>query len=210
MNFLQKIGLLFLSAAIFAQPAEAHPHVWVTYTLKAVSGKQGLSRIDFTWRFDAMFSEMALEAAGLKKVSAGDSKTLEEKAFSNLKNYHYYTYITADGVEFKPETVHNFSAEMKGKNLVYHFSIALPKPAKKLEIAIWDDEFYVDLDPPTEEVPNDKAGSFMSERKFAAKPFVGAESENGAKPPACTQREKDHVSEIWGKFITYIVECQAN
>src|SRR5262249_53648991 len=107
---------LFLTLLLGAGETQAHPHVWVTYYVDVASSKAGIEKFNFTWDFDAMFSEMALEAAGLKTVTPKDSKVLEEKAFSNLKNYHYYTYITYDGHDFKPQAVEDFSARMKGKN----------------------------------------------------------------------------------------------
>jgi ABC-type uncharacterized transport system substrate-binding protein len=202
-------AIFFLLFALLSTSASAHPHVWVTYLVKPSATAAGIDKVYFTWRFDAMFSAMALEELQIKSVTEKDWPALRDKAFANLKNYHYYTHIKADGVDFAPDTVGDFKAHMTGKQLVYEFSITLPKPAKDLEVSIWDEEFYVDLDPPTEEVVNDKAGSAMSERQFKAKEFIAPQAVAGAAKPDCKSEERSRDNPIWGKVITFYVLCKA-
>lgn len=212
MNAFSKCALagafgLFL---LGAPPALAHPHVWVTYTMKVTGGKDGIQKIRFVWRFDAMFTQMVKEEFDLKTITTKDSALIEKKAFANLKNYNYYTHIIADGQEFRPQAVEDFSAEMKGENLQYTFTIALPKPAKKMELSIWDEEFYVDLDPPTMEKSSDKTPGFMSVKNFVVKPFVSVDSVGGAPAPSCNPRTQERENVTWGKFTTFVVECKAS
>ncbi len=200
-----------LTLALFLLPlsAHAHPHVWVTYWVKPVSNAQGIERIRFTWKFDAMFTEMVKEELQLKNITEKDAPVLKEKAFGNLKNYHYYMYITADGAKVDPTDIDEFKAHQDGQNLVYDFAVKLPKPAKKLELTMYDEEFYVDMGPPTEEVPG-KGLSFMKVKEVRAKDFVKAEATSGAKPATCTQAPQERNNQLWGKFTTFNVNCQAN
>jgi hypothetical protein len=114
----------------------------------------------------------------------------------------------ADGVEFKPDHIENFSAEMHGKSLTYNFSVTLPKPAKKISLAIWDEEFYVDLDPPVKE-DDSKGGSALSARHYTVQPYIKPFAEKGAPPAACDFKPEKRVNKVWGDFITYITECEA-
>jgi ABC-type uncharacterized transport system substrate-binding protein len=197
--------------AALALPAslQAHPHVWVTYTIKPVGGPNGISKIYFTWRFDAMFAEMVKGEFSLKTIGEKESAILRDKAFANLKNYHYYMHIKYDGVEFDPAETADFKARMAGKNLVYEFSVTLPKPAKNLELSIWDEEFYVDLDPPTEEIPNDKVGSAMREIHYRPKEFITPIAGPGGKAPECIWEQRMRDNQIWGKITTFTVLCKA-
>ena len=81
----------------------------------------------------------------LKALSNFSTRTgVDDKAFSNLKNYHYYMHIKTDGVDFQPNETGDFKAHMAGKNLVYDFSVTLPKPAQAIEkiVAGMLDKFF--------------------------------------------------------------------
>jgi ABC-type uncharacterized transport system substrate-binding protein len=205
-----KILLAALFFFLLSGKAEAHPHVWVMYQVKAISNSEGISKFELTWEFDNLFTSMVLEELGLKSVAAKDWKAIEEKAFSNLAKYHYYMKFKLDGADFRPSKISNFSADLKGKTLTYNFTVTLPKPAKKAELVIFDDEFYVDLGPPTQEAPDNKVGGFMSEQNFVLKPFLKAEGEGSANPPTCNYREGKQDNPMWGKITFFTVDCAAS
>lgn len=201
--------LLLVFCGLPLGQAMAHPHVWITYTLHVVSNKSGISKLQFNWRFDQMFTSMVQEDFNLKNISEKDSAFLKDKAFSNLKNFHYYLWIKADGVDVIPDDVGDFVAKMHGDQLGYTFTVALPKPTQKLELSLFDDSFYVDLSPPMKETISDKVSSFMSPRSFEPKDFVFSTAEDGAKPAVCARKKTPHVSDVWGTFNTYTLICQA-
>lgn len=64
MRCLLTLLVLFLLAPL---PTAAHPHVWIVYKTKVIAGKDGITAIEFDWLFDKMFTEMAFDAAGVKK-----------------------------------------------------------------------------------------------------------------------------------------------
>lgn len=200
--------LLFL-VLLFPQALPAHPHIFVTYTYTVHSVKEGMSKIDFTWRFDAMFAQMVLEELKLKDITEKDFKTIKEKAFDNLKAYHYYIQMRVNEKEFKVQDVQDFSAKIEGQNIVYRFSVTLPAPTQKLSIALSDDEFYTDLSPPTEQVGN-PVGGVLSERDFKAKEFAFVSAADGAKPAKCEQHPLVREHPLWGKITTYAAVCMSD
>ena len=207
----QILFCLTLCAAAFGAPhaAVAHPHVWVDYYVNAVGGKDGITKLKFRWHFDDMFTSMVKEDFHVQTLSAKDIETLRDGAFSNLKNYHYYINAKLDGEDFKPQDVADFGAQMKGRNLEYTFTINLPHPVKKLELSLYDPEFYVDIGPPVQPLSADSPG-VMASAKLKPKDFITTSAEGGAKPPACAWKQGEpRVSTSWGKFALFVVNCEA-
>jgi len=205
------LGLsLMLAMMVLPLAASAHPHVWITYTLKVVADKQGISKLRFTWLLDAMFTEMVKEDFHLKTIGTKDTNFIKNNAFANLKNYHYYLDIKTDGVAFIPQEVDDFLVNLRGDQLEYTFTVALPKPTQHLELALFDDSFYVDLSPPMQEIggkDSKSLGSMMVEHHFEPKNFVFVGAESGGTPPTCSQRKTPHTSPIWGTFTVYTLTC---
>jgi len=207
----RSIPLILLLAAFFgwAKAAVAHPHVWVDYYIDAVGGNGGITKVKFRWHFDDMFTSMIKETFHVQTLGPKEIDTLEKGAFSNLKNYHYYIYIKADGVDYEPKDVTSFSAALKDKALEYTFTVPLPKPAKKIEVSLFDPEFYVDIGPPIQPMSADAPG-IMAATKMKPKDFLTTSAENGAKAPVCAWHQGEpRVSSTWGKFAVFNVTCDA-
>ena len=195
-----------LTLGIDAAPAHAHPHVWVDYYVDAVGGKDGIEKLIFRWHFDDMFTSMVKEDFHIQSMTPENVVTLRDSAFANLKNYHYYIYIRADGVEFDPQIISGFDARLVGHNLEYMFSVDLPHPAKKLEVELYDPEFYVDIGPPIQSVSADQTG-IMAAATMKPKDFV---SSSGSPAPVCSWHMGDpRISPVWGKFALFVVTCEA-
>jgi len=210
-RFVNASFCLVLCVAILAvpQPVAAHPHVWVDYYVDAVGSKDGITKLKFRWHFDDMFTSMVKEDFHVQNLGAKDVETLRKGAFSNLKNYHYYINVKIDGEDFKPEEVADFNAAFKGLNLEYNFTIDLPKPAKKLELSLYDPEFYVDIGPPIQPMSPDKPG-IMAQTTMKPKNFISTSAEAGAKAPTCSWTQgQPRVSASWGKFALFVVNCEA-
>jgi hypothetical protein len=200
------IGVFVCGASL---PVLAHPHVWIDYYVNAVGGKNGITKLKFRWHFDDMFTSMVKEDFHVQTLTAKDIETLRTGAFSNLKNYHYYINAKVDADDYKPVDVSDFGAEMKGLNLEYTFTVTLPHPAKKLELSLYDPEFYVDIGPPVQPMSPDKPG-IMAQTKMTPKDFITTSAEAGAKAPTCSWKQGEpRVSASWGKFALFVVDCEA-
>ncbi len=204
--FLLPILLLMLP-----HPATAHPHVWINYHVKVVSDAQGIRHLNFTWQLDSMFTDMMLEDFKLKTITEKDSAFIHDHAFVNLKNYHYYMDIKADGQAFKPQDVSNFKSYMKGKTLMYEFTVDLPKSSQKIELSLYDPEFYVDIEPPMQEMGSESGLSMMAESKLVPMAsFLSVGADDGAVAPDCKGHDGDvRKSKLWGDFPVYVVSCSA-
>jgi ABC-type uncharacterized transport system substrate-binding protein len=154
------LASLPIAFALAPAPARAHPHVWVDYLVTGIFAGKSLTALREEWHFDEDFSATVLhdilgeKAAGghaAAAFSAAEIRTLHDKAFANLKDYHYFHHVWIDGRAQGAGRVHDFTARREGDRLVYAFTYDLAKPvdpaADHVEIGIWDDSYYVDVGP---------------------------------------------------------------
>jgi ABC-type uncharacterized transport system substrate-binding protein len=76
---------------------------------------------------------------------------MEKDAFSNLKNYNYFTYVSIDHYRFDVDSVNNFSSAIQEGKVIYSFFIPclvdITPTFKEIEICMYDETYYVDLLP---------------------------------------------------------------
>ncbi len=151
--------LLTLTAFVFALSAverqsNAHPHVFITNWATLVLEKGEIVAIRHRWAFDGFFAaliktEFDLDGNGV--LDAAEIKTIHEQAFSNLREFNYFTWtlIKGEPARFLPEHVSNFKAVLEPKTVVYEFDLKLPKPVPPplFALSVRDDTFYVDVAP---------------------------------------------------------------
>ena len=141
--------MFFLSVC---PPVFAHPHIFIDNTVTIVFDKEGMAGIKARWVFDEMFSSMIIHDYDRnqdKKLSAGEIKNIKDNLFSNLRNYHYFTYITIDGKNFPVKFVADFLAAIDANRVVYNFLIPCHVKAhsrkKEIKISMYDSEYYTDI-----------------------------------------------------------------
>ena len=82
-------------------PANAHPHVWVTFHSEVMYAADGtMTGVRHAWTFDDMFSAYALQGIAHAKKGQYAREELASLAQTNvnsLKEYAYFTYARADG-----------------------------------------------------------------------------------------------------------------
>jgi ABC-type uncharacterized transport system substrate-binding protein len=144
------IWLLLLPVCV--PVASGHPHVFIENTLTLIFDKKGLAGIHVTWVFDEFFSNMIAcdyDTNRNSKLEASEVKNIKEKAFSNLKNFDYFTFIRIDKRPFKVKYVREFSAELKGGKLIYRFLIPCHVKAvtgyKQFIISQYDPTYYTSV-----------------------------------------------------------------
>ncbi len=70
MNSLLRhlLALLLLGGAFGANPAQAHPHVWITASSELLYAPDGaITGVRHAWTFDDMFSTYALQGIETKQ-----------------------------------------------------------------------------------------------------------------------------------------------
>lgn len=110
--------------------------------------------IETEWFFDEMYSSNLIQNYDEDNDGIFSDKeiaTMEKDAFSNLKNYNYFTYVSIDHDRFDVNSVKNFSSSIQDSKVVYSFFIPCPvviTPSfREIEICIYDESYYVDLLP---------------------------------------------------------------
>ncbi len=131
-------------------PLMAHPHMFIDTQLDITLEAGNLKSIDITWRFDPLFT------ASIKgdfdenrdgRFDAREIALIREYAFTNLKNYDYFTFVNIEGKTHVPEEIDAFTARMEQETLVYEFTTSFNLPLEKEDfaVAIYDDTFWCDI-----------------------------------------------------------------
>jgi ABC-type uncharacterized transport system substrate-binding protein len=140
-----------LPILLLAMPAEAHPHVWVTFSSEVAYGEDGaLIGVHHKWTFDDMYSAFALQ--GLKHAKKGqytreELASLAQLNMKSLKTYDYFTYAKADGKAIVFSDPIDYWLEYANSVLTLHFTLppASFVQTKSLEIDIYDPTIFVDF-----------------------------------------------------------------
>lgn len=133
----------------------AHPHVWFETKIvvqPAPTGARSL-RVGFEWTFDAMFTEMILadfDENQDRRFSAGETRSIEAEAFSNLRHYDYFVSLRVGDRVFAPRGVEEFSARLDGNSgdgerLVYRFFLTDELP-ETFGVTVFDESYYSAID----------------------------------------------------------------
>jgi len=155
-NMKFRIGRSVLLAAcllpLFPFMCLSHPHVFVESTLTMVFDKEGLAGIRVEWNFDEFFTSMIISDYDRNrngKFESPEVAAIEKKAFSNLLNFDYFTFIRIDGRPFEVRYVRDFSAILTGGNLKYEFHIPCHVRAiskfKEFIISQYDPTYYTSV-----------------------------------------------------------------
>ena len=153
------LAVLFGAAA---QPALAHPHVFVVSTATVNIESGAIASITHTWTFDEFYTAMALEDMAKNKDGGYTREQLAELAKVNiegLKEFDYFTYPTVGKTLLKvagPKPG-EYYLEYKDGVLALHFTVALEKPVpmdtKGFALVITDPSYFIafelsEKDPP--------------------------------------------------------------
>jgi ABC-type uncharacterized transport system substrate-binding protein len=152
MTILPRILTLVIAAAA-PIAAQAHPHVWVTFESELIFAPDGaLTGVRHAWSFDDMFSTFATQGIEAKAKGAFTREELAPLADVNvqsLKEYDYFTYVTADGnkAELTDPAKGEYWLEFKDSVLTLHFTLPLKQPVKvkALAIDIYDTSIFIDF-----------------------------------------------------------------
>jgi ABC-type uncharacterized transport system substrate-binding protein len=148
-----RILLVTLLTFAFTGLARAHPHVWVTMNAEVVYAPDGtVTGVRHAWAFDDMFSVFAtpgLEAKVKGQFTREELAPLAKVNIESLKEYDYFTYVTADGVKVPlTDPLPDYWLEFKDSILTLHFTLPLKTPvkAKELRIEVYDPTIFVDFE----------------------------------------------------------------
>jgi ABC-type uncharacterized transport system substrate-binding protein len=127
---------MLISLLLFTFTLSAHPHVFVD-----VYPKIGKDTIQLRWVFDEMTSNMLIMDYDVdhdNAFSPSESEALSSDIFFSLKEFDYYTYFFKGEQQLPTGEGRDFSASIKGSQLVFTFT--LPRPVEADEIRFYDTE----------------------------------------------------------------------
>lgn len=145
--------LFFIVAALaISTAARAHPHVWVTMKTELVYDADGsITALKQSWAFDDMFSAFATQGLDSKekgKFTREELAPLAKVNVESLKEYAYFTYVTADGKKIVlDEPTADYWLDYTDAVLTLNFTLPLKAPlkAKELQVEIYDPSIFVDF-----------------------------------------------------------------
>ena len=127
----------------------AHPHVFIVQRLTVVFDDRGLAGIKVRWAFDDMFSSMIVGDYDQDQnghLEPSEVKIIKEKAFTNISNHNYFTFVKIDGKPFEVKYIQDFSAVLKQNKLIYEFFVPCHVAAigqfKEIIVATYDPSYY--------------------------------------------------------------------
>jgi len=144
--------LIILLLCLSAAPVYSHPHMFIDSEVTFDFDRDSLKGFWIQWYFDVMFTASIRLDYDYDKNGQFDTaevRDIEQQAFQNLRNFHYFTcVIREDGVD-SVEEVRNFDAWLEDDQLVYRFfvpyRVTLTEDVEKLSIIIFDDTFWCDI-----------------------------------------------------------------
>jgi ABC-type uncharacterized transport system substrate-binding protein len=147
------LGLLLFggSLTLAANPAQAHPHVWITATSELIYAPDGsVTGVRHAWTFDDMFTTYALQGIETKTKGVYSREELTPLAQTNvesLKEFAYFTFAKADGKKEKFVEPVDYYLEYKDSALTLHFTLPLKAPVKpkELVVEVFDPSFFIDF-----------------------------------------------------------------
>jgi len=127
----------------------AHPHMQFSSTAEFVWKGRQLSGVFLEWRFDPFFSADIIRGYDLDRDGRfNDEETgaVYDGAFSNLRNYYYFTFISQGKRRETPKKIEQFSVRQEEGILYYRFFISLAGwSSGPLRLAVYDYTFFCDI-----------------------------------------------------------------
>lgn len=154
LKSLKVIVLPFFLLTLFPMKAEVfgHAHVWIHNGIIVHFDKNGLAGFKEEWVFDEMFSHMIIHDFDRNqngRFEPFETSEIYKGAFSNLKNFNYFTHVKINGKSFKVSFVKDFKAKIVKNRVVYHFFVPCHVKAtssfKEIRISIYDESFYTSI-----------------------------------------------------------------
>jgi ABC-type uncharacterized transport system substrate-binding protein len=155
IHTMKSVALLLVAAAtiacMFATPARAHPHVWVTITSQILYDDKGeATGVRQAWEFDDMYTAFALE--GLPQKTKG-VYTREELAgladvnITNLKEEDFFTFVKVNGKEVPFGDAADYWLEYNKDLLTLYFTLPFKTPLKEKQLTyeVYDPTYFVDF-----------------------------------------------------------------
>ncbi len=152
MTAVRRVGIAVagLLAVAVAEPAAAHPHVFVDAHAEIVFDKAGeITAIRHIWQFDEAFTAFAiqgLDANNDGKLSDAELAPLAKVNVDSLKEYGFFTWLRQGKQSFPFVPPTEYWLEFHGGRLTLFYTLPLKKPVAihgKATLEVFDPEYFV-------------------------------------------------------------------
>jgi ABC-type uncharacterized transport system substrate-binding protein len=157
MNTTLRLGHAGIAASLLAllaaEPASAHPHVWVAVEATVAYQDGSVRGLQQRWTFDDMYTAMAVQGLDKNGDGAYDRAELAELAKVNIdgiKQFEYFTHakLGDGGLKFAEPT--DYWLEYKDNVLTLNFLLPLEQPLAAatpgFSFAIYDPTYFIAFD----------------------------------------------------------------
>jgi ABC-type uncharacterized transport system substrate-binding protein len=138
------IAAALVALLVHAEPAAAHPHVWVTVRDTIVVESGAIIGVQHDWTFDEMYTAMAIEGLDTNHDGKYDRAELQPLAQTNidgLKEFDNFTYANIGEKKLAFGSPRDYWLEYTNKILKLHF---LPPFAEPIRIPVSNLKFNVE------------------------------------------------------------------
>jgi ABC-type uncharacterized transport system substrate-binding protein len=154
MNVMNKRAIMAaVLTAVTGAMLWAHPHVFMDTVVDVVGSGRRLEGVRIQWTFDKIFTATVLLDFDRNKdgaLSPAEVTGVEQGAFSNLRNYHYFTFIITKDDRHEPVDVEQFNATVVDGRLRYTFFVPFRKQLasgwNELRVAVYDNTYFCAID----------------------------------------------------------------
>jgi len=135
---------------VYAGPARAHPHVWITAKAEVDYESGRVSGIRHSWSFDPSYSAFVtqgLDADKDGKLSPQELQGLAAENTANLAEFAYFTKLKVAGRDQAFAEPREPSMRMEGDRLTLSFLLPLKAPAVQgkgvAALEVYDPTYFV-------------------------------------------------------------------
>lgn len=147
-----RFWLFSLVLTIFAVPARAHPHVWVSARTAVVFDETGkVTALRHVWTFDEMYSAFQVQGAATENGLATKAALapLAKLQIDNLKEYGWFSFPKVAGHPVGFGVPREETLEQGPDKLVtLRFTLPLDKPAsagRAFTFQVYDPSYFVEF-----------------------------------------------------------------
>jgi ABC-type uncharacterized transport system substrate-binding protein len=150
LSFLTLAALALLASGGAPQPANAHPHVFVTAKAEVVYEGGQIAAIANHWTFDEFYTAMAIQGLDTNNDGIYAREELAELAKVNmegLKEFDFFTFAKLGKADAKFAAPLDPWLEHKDGVLTLHFKLPLKEPvlvdATGFSFSVYDPSFFI-------------------------------------------------------------------
>ena len=142
--------LASLALMVWAAPAWAHPHVFVTSRAEVVYAPDGkVTGVRHAWTFDRAYSAFITQGLDANKdgrLTPDELQALAKENTESLVDFEYFTVLKANGAKQPFDAPRDYGMTYADEEATLSYLLPLKAPAlanKALSLEVFDPSFYV-------------------------------------------------------------------